>query len=228
LLTEIGQKIILIGGIEVFEELRNTISDLRRHTYPLPVEPQGREPVKPTHLQNLSSFAHKLWLLKEDLQLTELNQQIYRLRKRLALSEFFDTYTTAQDHGRYSLRGDDDDDDNATNTPLAKRRRRDRKTKAGPIIRKAQSATSVQNRFVDLLFPETVATGASLTEEDKMKRVCQRKTAVQKIQNWRKCGKPWSMLIERFGKGILLMLLKDISDEKSVSHLTSSTALYIF
>jgi hypothetical protein len=67
LLIEIGQKIVLIGGIEVFEELRNTISGLRRHIYPLPVEPQGREPVKPIYLQNLSSFAHKLWLLKEDL-----------------------------------------------------------------------------------------------------------------------------------------------------------------
>jgi hypothetical protein len=36
------------------------------------------------------------------------------------------------------------------------------------------------------------------------------------------------MLIERFGKGILLMLPKDISDEKSVSYLTLFTALSIF
>jgi len=87
--------------------------------------------------------------------------------------------------------------------------------KGGSIL----SSYGIQNSFVDLLFPETVTTCRSLTTEDKAKQELQRKAAVQKIQNWWKCGKPWS---KRFGKGILLMLPKDISDVKSVFHPTSS------
>jgi hypothetical protein len=111
-----------------------------------------------------------------------------------------------------------DNDEQVATKQAVKKRRRNRNSRIGPPARKARIATSVQNRFVDLLFPETANTGESLTTEDKARWELQRKSAVQKIQNWRKCGKPWSMLIKRFGQGILLMLPKDISDETSVSY----------
>ena len=111
----------------------------------------------PNHLRNQPSFAHKLWRLKEELELTELNEQIYRMRKRLALSKFFDTYTTAQAHAR-SLR-----DENVATKQARKGRRRNRDSRADPVAPKARVATSVQNRFVDLLFSETITTCTSLT-----------------------------------------------------------------
>jgi hypothetical protein len=58
----IGEKTDRIGGIGVLEELRDTISDLRLHTCPLPTVAQESDLVMPKHLQSLPSFAHKLWL----------------------------------------------------------------------------------------------------------------------------------------------------------------------
>jgi len=42
----------------------------------------------------------------------------------------------------------------------------------------------------------------------------QRAAAVKKIQDWRRNGKPWSAMVKRFGKGVLLLLPKSLSDEK--------------
>jgi hypothetical protein len=91
-----GEKIDRIGGIDVLEELRDTISDLRFYTCPLPAVVQESALVKSNRLRNLSFLAYTLLLLKEELELTELSEQIYRLRKRLALAEFFATYSVVQ------------------------------------------------------------------------------------------------------------------------------------
>jgi hypothetical protein len=220
----LGEKIDRIGGIDVLEELKDTISDLRLHTCPLPAVVQESALVKPKRLRNGPSLGHKLLLLKEELELTELSEQIYRLRKRLALAEFFTTYSAAQAQAQAQARSGPNGEDGGcvSNKPARKRRRRNRSSQYTPAARKDRVATSVQNRFVDLLFSETANTGASLTTEDKEKWKLQRKSAVQKIQNWRKRGNPWAMLIKQFGKGILLILPKDISDEKSVTYPASS------
>jgi hypothetical protein len=60
--------------------------------------------------------------LKEEFELTELSEQIYRLRKRLALSEFFDTYTAAQAQAHSLLHMDNDEQ--VTIKQAGKRRRR--------------------------------------------------------------------------------------------------------
>jgi len=85
---------------------------------------QESESIKPNHLQKLPLFIYKLWLLKKELELTELSEQIYRLRKRLALSKFFDVYTDAQTYVYSHLHGEDGE--NVIDEPPAKRRRRDR------------------------------------------------------------------------------------------------------
>jgi hypothetical protein len=86
-----------IGGIDVLEEIRCTINDLRTHARRdwLRAKNGGIRTV-PKHLENEASSTRKLWLLKEELELTESYEQVHQLRKRLALAEFFNTYTAAQ------------------------------------------------------------------------------------------------------------------------------------
>jgi hypothetical protein len=120
----IGEKIDRIGGVAVLEELRDTISDLRLHTCPLPAVVQESALMKPKRLRTGPPLAHKLLLLKEELELTELSEQIYRLRKRLALAEFFATYSAAQAHaGSFPI---GEDGECSSNKPARKRRRRNR------------------------------------------------------------------------------------------------------
>lgn len=172
----IGEKIDRIGGVAVLEELRDTISDLRLHTCPLPAVVQESALVKPKYLRTGPPLAHKLLLLKEELKLTELSEQIYRLRKRLALAEFYTTYSAAQAQADSSTIGEDGE--YLSNKPARKRRRRNRSSHFTPAARKARVASSVQKRFVDLLFPETVTISASLTTEDQARRELLRKAAV--------------------------------------------------
>jgi hypothetical protein len=91
----IGKKIDRIKSIDMLEKLRDIISNLRFHTCPLLTVMQKSAFIKLNRLRNLPSFTHKLLLLKEELELNELNEQIYKLRKKIALAEFFDTYSAA-------------------------------------------------------------------------------------------------------------------------------------
>ncbi len=94
----IQEKINHIKDINVLEDLRDIISDLRLHICSLFSVMQKFKLVMSNYLQNLFLFTHKLWFLKKKLELIKLSKQIYRLCKKLVLSEFFDTYTAAQAH----------------------------------------------------------------------------------------------------------------------------------
>ena len=75
----------------------------------------------------------------------------------------------------------------------------------------------VLSRVVDLIFPNTTHTNeftvAAGKESRHMPEKGQRAAAVKKIQDWRN-GKPWSTMVKRFGRGVLLLLPKSLSDEK--------------
>ncbi len=58
----------------MLEELKNIISDLRFHICLLPVVVQESALVKLKRLRNGFFLSHKLLLLKEELELTELTE----------------------------------------------------------------------------------------------------------------------------------------------------------
>jgi len=70
---------------------------------------------------------------------------------------------------------------------------------------------SVNDRFTDLLFPETIkCKGKQLSEKEKSLR----EKAKQKLEYWIRLGKPLARMVQRFGSGILLLLPKKLTDKE--------------
>jgi hypothetical protein len=203
--TAILEKIDRIGEIDVLEGLRDMISDLRTGAdrdrlcfY------KGQ--IIPNRLEDQPASTQKLWLLKEELNLNELDKKIHRFRKRLSLVEFFNTYDDCALQYAETKR-------TAATEQVAKKPRRGRNVKANPGARNSHGGRSVQSHFVDILFPNTTASGKG-ERVGRKKGELTRRAATRKMQNWRKTGEPWACLVARFGKGILLLMPKEISDEE--------------
>ena len=79
-------------------------------------------------------------------------------------------------------------------------------------------SSQVLNRVANLMFlntahmKESIVTAGGVAGRVHEER--HRKAAIKKIQDWRRNGKPWSVIIRRFGIGVLLLLPKNLSDEK--------------
>jgi hypothetical protein len=201
------EKVERIGEIDVLEGLRDTISDLRTGADGDGLcSHEGINQIIPNHLENQPVSTQKLWLLKEELNLNELDKQIHRFRKRLGLAEFFSTYDVCALRYAETKR-------TAATEQVAKKLRRGYDVKTNLGARNSYRDRSVLSHFVDLLFPNTIVSGKGERVGQKKGKLT-RRAATRKIQNWRKTGKPWAHLIARFGKGILLLMPKEISDEE--------------
>ncbi|KAI1110475.1 hypothetical protein F5Y14DRAFT_428890 [Nemania sp. NC0429] len=137
-----------------------------------------------------SSFVKLIQDLGLTIESSMLGEQYFRTRKRIALSHFYQAYALAQENAALFLSWCD-------SCGLQK------STSLAP---KGGIKSTVQQRFADLVF----ARGGSSGETDDEKK----RTA--KIQMWRKSGRKWAQLIQRFGYGILLLLPPSLSDEQSV------------
>ena len=147
--------------------------------------------------------ARALSILRVELEVTEMGEQLYRFRKWIALSRFFDLYELLQANPCLILPRDPE--------PMGE---------SSPDITLKQAprlSSQVLNRVANLMFlntahmKESIATAggaAGLVHEER-----HRKAAMKKIQDWRRNGKPWSAMIRRFGTGVLLLLPKNLSDE---------------
>jgi hypothetical protein len=137
------------------------------------------------------------------LETSSAGEQLYRLRRRAALAQFFDYYTRAQA------------DPHAFLYPERKRKRTSSKDtkKYGNSL-----STLVHSHIVDLMYPDLVLSDENHESEKarakQAEKVSKRAAASQKIKNWRANGKPWAALIKRFGWGILLLLPTDLVDQK--------------
>ena len=198
----------LIGGIKVMRDLRQTLFRLRSRSSQDLLSPScvtstpyiGASFNTPLSLQT----AQMLSMLRNELELTEIGEQLYRFRKRLAQSQFFEFYELAQKHPEPYL-----EVSSVTTEPPSR----------NMISKQASRLKSrVLNRIVDLMFPNTAYTDEdTVTAEGsfgQMQRQRQRAAAVKRVQDWRRNGRPWSAMIQRFGEGILLLLPNNLSDEK--------------
>lgn len=133
-----------------------------------------------------------------------MGEQLYRFRKRIALSRFFDLYELLQ-----------------ANPCLILPRDPETMGESSPDVTSKQAprlSSQVLNRVANLMFlntahvKESIATAGGAAGRVHEER--HRKAAMKKIQDWRRNGKPWSAMIRRFGTGVLLLLPKNLSDEK--------------
>ena len=143
-------------------------------------------------------------MLRNKLDITEVGEQLYRFRKRLAQSRFFESYETAQKHPERFLQA-------ASETTQGRSR--------NVMSKQASRLNSrVLNRIVDLTFPDTAHTDEDTVAAEgkfgQMQQERQRAAALKRVQDWRRNGKPWSVMIQRFGEGILLLLPQSLSNEK--------------
>ena len=93
-------KLSLIGSAEVLRDLKYTLFRLRSHPSEGSLISTHRiDTICTSDLHNtLRSFqtAQVFLMLRNELEVTEIGEQIYKFRKRLALSRFFDLYDMAQ------------------------------------------------------------------------------------------------------------------------------------
>ena len=140
--------------------------------------------------------ARALSNLRDELEVTELGEQLCRFRKRIALSRFYDFYDKAQANPSAFLPQD----------PRTVRETSILSSNNGTLKQAPRLSSVVLSHIVDLMFPNTVPTHEEvMTASDEAQRTLterQRKTAARKVEDWRKIGKPWSAMIRRFGEGI--------------------------
>jgi hypothetical protein len=72
----VGVKIDRIGDIDMLEELRDTISDLRLHTCPLPAVLEGISPEISTELPSPGFFKNAFYDLRSPISDDHINSSI--------------------------------------------------------------------------------------------------------------------------------------------------------
>lgn len=147
---DIVSKINRVGSVKVLEELRGDLFRLRAGARQKPLTPNYetrvlcvRDSLK-THRSD--EVARALSNIRDELEVAEIGEQLYRFRKRVALSYFYDFYEIAQENPSHFLSRD----------YLA--RRDTKRSLAYNIIRRQtpRIASLVLNRIVDMIFSDTV------------------------------------------------------------------------
>ena len=119
-------------------------------------------------------------MLRNDLDASEIGEQLFRFRKRLAQSQFFEFYKLAQKHPSLFLQANPKTTGTLSRNMMSKQASR-------PNLR-------VFYHIVDLMFPDTAyADEAVVTAEGsfgQMQRKRQRDQAAKNVQDWRRNGKP--------------------------------------
>lgn len=190
IVSKLAKKILQIGN----EEARRQVADFAA---------QLKAPECQSELPNIFQFSNTPRItdvshfrrvvvdLGLAIESSIFGEQNSRIKKRIALAHFYHAYTLAQDHPETFLTWCDD-----------------QRVLSGSILPKGGNKSVVQHRFADLIFTRGVPSANAAENCDDAKR------KIAKIQMWRKSGKKWAMLIQRFGCGILLLLPHSFSDEE--------------
>ncbi|KAJ2981916.1 hypothetical protein NQ176_g1728 [Zarea fungicola] len=147
-------------------------------------------------LTDMSSLMRLVVALSLAIESSAFGEQHFRIRKRIALAQFYHAYTIAQNHPEMFLSWCDE-----------------HQVQRSFIAPKGSRKSAVQQRFADLIFNHTsqnsmIGLVGSVSGVEDTKRRC------SKIQTWRKSGKSWAKFVERFGYGILLLVPACLSDEE--------------
>ena len=150
------------------------------------------------------------------MEVSDAGEHLSKLRKRVALAQFYDRYAFARANS-HELLPTVRSDRHLANAWSMKSKNRG-SSHGLPPKRRSRPPNAIHQRIVDLMFPGTILGNENVTtEEGRVKRAKKEKnrnTASKRLTNWKASGKPWSQLIARFGLGILLLLPTDLSNEK--------------
>ncbi|CAI6099305.1 unnamed protein product [Clonostachys chloroleuca] len=188
----------------VSEEARAQVAELSKHLSAATSHPGVEKPHQAHRFSSLSQITSMSRFLQLVVDLgaaiegSIFGEQTSRIRKRIALAHFYRAYSLAQDNPGVFLAWYDNQ----------------HFQKSGILPPKGGSKSIVQHRFAEMIFhhaPERDANtvlGYTPGQNDDIKR------RIAKIQMWRKSGRKWAYIIERFGYGILLLLPPSLSDEE--------------
>ena len=199
------------GRLEVMREVvYDMISTLRLGVMQMRRESNSKMLEDPERCSNLQT-------LREELETSNAGEQLYRLRRRVALVQFYDEYTSAQADPHAFLYPGQNKELSVTSFGVMRKRKRGSSSHTAKRCG-SKLSTLVHNRIVDLMFPGLVLgdedIGSEETRAKQEEKISKRKAASQKVKNWRANGKPWSALVHRFDWGILLLLPTDLLDQK--------------
>ena len=126
--------------------------------------------------------------LAGEIENSTINEQLSRVYNRIALADFYCAYRAAQDNPNEFLQGLDRSQSQHTDQFQ---------------MRKQTKRAEVKARFVQLVF-------CRLKGERNWKKdsAC--------INNWQSWGKPWFELINRFGRGFLLLVPREMTNRRQV------------
>lgn len=148
--------------------------------------------------------AQMLTMLRNELELSKIGEQLHKFRKRLAQSRFLDFYLLAQKHPESFLQATAQTTEGPSRNEMSKQ--------------SFGMKSRVLHRIVDLMFPDTAHTDEDTVAAEgsfgQIQRRRQRRAVVKKVSDRRRNAKPWSAMVQRFGEGILLLLPKSLSEEK--------------
>ncbi|KAI1846153.1 hypothetical protein JX265_010531 [Neoarthrinium moseri] len=148
-----------------------------------------------SQIADASHFRGLILNLGVAIENSGFGEQYFRIRKRIALAHFYHTYTLAQDNPELFFVW-------CEGQPQW----------LASMLPKGGSRSAVQRRFADLIFAQPEK--SSLYHSNHLHHVDDVKKRVSKIQMWRKLGKKWAQVIQRFGCGILLLLPSSLTDEE--------------
>ena len=143
---DLVSKLCLIGGVEVLRDLKHTLFLLRSY--------RSQDLLIPsciTDTPGISASFDKLLslrttqivsILRNELDVTEIGEQLYKFRKRLAQSRFFELYEMAQKYPELFLK---------TNLETT-----EKGSRGMTFIQVSRLKSRVLDRIVDLIFPDLV------------------------------------------------------------------------
>ncbi|KAL8781975.1 MAG: hypothetical protein Q9213_005759 [Squamulea squamosa] len=148
-------------------------------------------------ITNVSQFLQLVLDLGLAIESSIFGEQNSRIRKRIALAHFYHAYTLAQDNSKTFLSWCNE-----------------QQVQGSWILPKGGNKSIVQQRFADLIFSRLENHDGAPSPGGRLDNGHDSNWRTAKIQMWRKSGKKWAQLIQRFGYGILLLLPSTLSDEE--------------
>ncbi|EPE28834.1 hypothetical protein GLAREA_09955 [Glarea lozoyensis ATCC 20868] len=193
--SKLAKKLLQIGNQEARTQVVEFEAQLRASQYQKTL-PNMYQFSSVTQLTDMSYFMRLVVDLGMVIESSIFGEQMSRIRKRIAFAHFYHAYTLAQNNPSVFLTWCDN-----------------QKVQFKSMLRKGGHKSVVQHRFAELVFsrPDNHGGASSPSPSDTSDDLKRRMT---KIQTWRKSGKRWAQIIQRFGYGILLLLPYSLSDEE--------------
>ncbi|VUC28734.1 unnamed protein product [Clonostachys rosea] len=188
----------------VSEEARAQVAELSGHLSAATSCPGVEKPQQVHRFSSLSQITSMSRFLQLVVDLgaaiegSIFGEQTSRIRKRIALAHFYRAYSLAQDNPGEFLAWYDNQ----------------HFQKSGILPPKGGSKSIVQHRFADMIFHRAPQRDANTVLAYAPSQNGDMKRRIAKIQMWRKGGRKWAYIIQRFGYGILLLLPSSLSDEE--------------